>query len=358
MNKLWSPLVERLSPYVPGEQPQDQQYIKLNTNENPYPPSPRVKEALQSMDTDKLRLYSDPEAKKLRTALAEQYEVDVQNVFVGNGSDEVLAFSFMAFFSGKSLVQYPKVSYSFYPVYCNLFEINAETVPLSADFSVELTDYSSDAGGIIFPNPNAPTGKATELADIEALLKRNPETVVIVDEAYIDFGGDSALPLTKTYPNLLVIHTFSKSRSLAGMRIGYAIGDAQLIEALVRVKDSFNSYPLDQLAQITGTAAVKDDAYLKLICGKIIASRELTIEGLLALGFHVLPSQANFVFVEHKQFAAEKLYLALKQRGILVRHFNKPGIDNFLRISIGTDEEMNQLLAMMSEAIELAQASS
>lgn len=352
MNKLWSPLVERLSPYVPGEQPQDQQYIKLNTNENPYPPSPRVKQALQSMDTDKLRLYSDPESLALRTALAHQYDVDVQNVFVGNGSDEVLAFSFMAFFSGKKLVQYPKVSYSFYPVYCNLFEINVETIPLSPDYSVELADYSSEAGGIIFPNPNAPTGKAIELADIEALLQRNPETVVIVDEAYIDFGGDSALPLTKTYPNLLVIHTFSKSRSLAGMRIGYAVGDVQLIEALVRVKDSFNSYPLDQLAQITGTAAVEDDAYLKKICGKIIASREMTIKGLTALGFRVLPSQANFVFVEHKDVAAEKLYLGLKQRGILVRHFSKPGIDNFLRISIGTDEEMNKLLAMMSEALD------
>lgn len=351
MNKLWSPLVERLSPYVPGEQPQDQQYIKLNTNENPYPPSPRVKQALQSMDTDKLRLYSDPEAKGLRQALAYQYDVDVQNVFVGNGSDEVLAFTFMAFFSGKKRVQYPTVSYSFYPVYCNIFEINSETIPLTSDFSVDLTDYSHEADGIIFPNPNAPTGKAIGLADIESLLKRNPETVVIVDEAYIDFGGESAVALTKTYANLLVIQTFSKSRSLAGMRIGYAIGDAQLINALVRVKDSFNSYPLDQLAQIVGVAAVEDDAYLKMICEKIMASREKTVTGLSELGFRVIASQANFVFVEHSEVSAEKLYLALKERGILVRYFSTQGIDNFLRITIGTDDEMQKLLLMMPEAL-------
>ncbi len=352
MNKLWSSLVGRLSPYVPGEQPQDQQYIKLNTNENPYPPSPKVKQALVSMNTDHLRLYPDPTALRLRQTLATQYDVDVQSVFVGNGSDEVLAFAFMAFFTGKNLVQYPKVSYSFYPVYCNLFGINAETIPLRDDFSIELNDYSKNAGGIIFPSPNAPTGMPIGLGDIESLLKRNPETVVIVDEAYIDFGGESAITLTKTYANLLVIQTFSKSRSLAGMRIGYAIGDSQLIEALVRVKDSFNSYPLDQFAQVAGIAAVEDDEYLKVTCGKIIASREKTIEALNDLGFRVVPSQANFVFAEHPDVVAEELYLTLKQKGILVRYFSTPGIDNFLRITIGTDNEMQNFLTNLPEVLE------
>ena len=354
MAKYWSPLVGRLKPYVPGEQPQDQQYIKLNTNENPYPPSPEVLKTVRAAGDESLRLYPDPESKALRQAIQSAFGVGANNVFVGNGSDEVLAFAFMAFFTGKTRIEYPEISYSFYPVYCNLFDIEPQVVPLETDFSLSLTKFSASADGIIFPNPNAPTGRAVTLHDIESLLKRNNRTLVIVDEAYIDFGGESAATLVGLYPNLLVIQTLSKSRSLAGMRVGFALGDSNLIEALVRVKDSFNSYPLDRLAQVSARAAMEDDIYFNNVRRKIIATRERTEKGLRGLGFEVIPSQANFVFACHPRFDGRQLYLALKKKGILVRHFDKPAIGQYLRITIGTDDEMNALLDRLPAAMELA----
>ncbi len=352
MDKYCSPLLKRLKPYVPGEQPQDLQYIKLNTNENPYPPAPSVIKTVQNAVTDSLRLYPDPEARALKRSIAANYSVGVDNVFVGNGSDEVLALSFMAFFSEKSFIQFPDISYSFYPVYCNLFGVEARTVALGQDFSISFADYAADTPGIIFPNPNAPTGKLTLLTDLQQLLKRNHASLVIVDEAYIDFGGLSAVPLVDTYSNLLVIQTFSKSRSLAGMRIGYAIGNSALIDALTRVKNSFNSYPLDQLAQIAGKAAMEDIEYFNAICEKVVKTRMDVTSGLQALGFDVIPSQANFVFATHPQFSGKTLYKALKAVGILVRHFNLPRIDQYLRISIGNDEQMGELLSRLPAVMQ------
>ncbi|MDO6460884.1 histidinol-phosphate transaminase [Granulosicoccaceae sp. 1_MG-2023] len=344
MDKFWSPLVSRLQPYVPGEQPRDQHYIKLNTNENPYPPSPQVITAINRHVDAGLRLYPDPQALSLCEVIAGATGVGVRNVFVGNGSDEVLALAFMAFFSGAEQVNFPDITYSFYPVYCGLFGVKANTIPLEDDFSLDLRRYNGLPGGIIFPNPNAPTGRETGLQAIEALLAENPDTLVIIDEAYVDFGAKSALSLVGRYPNLLVIQTFSKSRSLAGMRVGFAIGDKGLIEALNRVKDSFNSYPLDRLAQSAATAAMQDGIYFNNIRRKIIETRTQTVEGLEGLGFEVVPSQANFVFVRHPQHDAGELYEKLRSAGILVRYFNKPRIDQYLRITIGTDDEMQQLL--------------
>ncbi|MCB1757659.1 MAG: histidinol-phosphate transaminase [Gammaproteobacteria bacterium] len=356
MNNYWSELVNSLQPYVPGEQPQDQQYIKLNTNENPYPPSPKVLRQVQASVNESLRLYPDPQALTLRRSIASAFGMGTNNVFVGNGSDEVLAFAFMAFFTGKPAIQFPEISYSFYPVYCNLFGIEAKKIALNDDFSIDLADYADDSGGIIFPNPNAPTGRLIALGDIESLLKRNTASVVVVDEAYIDFGGESAASLVGLYPNLLVIQTFSKSRSLAGMRVGYALGDVGLIEALERVKDSFNSYPLDRLAQVAATEAMQDAIYFNNIRRKIIETRERTAKGLQGLGFEVVPSQANFVFARHPRFSGEALYRSLKAAGILVRHFNKPGIEQYLRVSIGTDDEMETLLERLPAAMQAAGA--
>jgi histidinol-phosphate aminotransferase len=347
MDNLWSPLLSRLQPYVPGEQPQDQAYVKLNTNENPYGPSDKALVAMQRATDEALRLYPDPDAKALKAAIAKYHGLDQSQVFVGNGSDEVLAFSFMAFFTEKAPIQYPDISYSFYPVYCTLFGIEAETVPLNNDFSIDFSCYRAHSGGIIFPNPNAPTGRVTTLQAIETLLKEHRDTVVVVDEAYIDFGGQSAVELIGLYPNLLVIQTFSKSRSLAGMRIGYAMADAALIEALSRVKDSFNSYPLDRLAQVAGIAAMDDKKYFNDTCARIIATREASKEQLLSMGFQVLPSAANFVFCTHPQHSAQALYNALKAQGVLVRYFNKPRIDQYLRITIGTDEQMQALFSKL-----------
>lgn len=344
--------MSRLHPYVPGEQPRDQQYIKLNTNENPYPPSPQVIAAINEAVGAPLRLYPDPQARELCEVIAGACGVGTRNVFVGNGSDEVLALAFMAFFSGAAQVNFPDISYSFYPVYCGLFDVPVNTIALEEDFSIDLTRYNGLPGGIIFPNPNAPTGRASSLAAIEALLRDNPDTLIIVDEAYIDFGGESAIGLVGRYPNLLVTQTFSKSRSLAGMRVGYAVGDTGLIEALNRVKDSFNSYPLDRLAQTAAVAAIQDGIYFNNIRRKIIETRERTVEGLTALGFDVVPSQANFVFATHPQCDAAGLYRQLREAGVLVRYFDKPRINQYLRITIGTDEEMEALLARLPEAMQ------
>jgi histidinol-phosphate aminotransferase len=350
MSRYWSELVHQLDPYVPGEQPQDQQYIKLNTNENPYPPSPRVIEAINAYDKDRLKLYPDPESLRLRQALAQRFDVGTENVFIGNGSDEVLAHSFQAFFKQDRPLLFPSVSYSFYPVYCGLYGIDHETIDLREDFSIDVDAYDRTNGGIILPNPNAPTSRLLTLEEIERLCGYG-DGVVIVDEAYIDFGGETAIPLTKRYDNLLVIHTYSKARSLAGLRLGYAIGHKDLIDGLTRVKNSFNSYPIDSLAQAAAVASVEDEAYFTQSRDKIIATRDRLSHQLTELGFRVLPSAANFVFTEHPDHSGEDIYLGLKAKGVLVRYFKKPGIDNFLRITVGTDEEIDILLSKLQEVL-------
>ncbi len=350
MSHYWSQLTQKLSPYVPGEQPQDQQYIKLNTNENPFPPSPAVIQRIREAVGIALRLYPDPEARKLKQAIADYYAISAEEVFVGNGSDEVLALSFLAFYKGKS-VSFPDITYSFYPVYCQLFEIEPLVFALNDRFEIAIDAIPKASQGIIFPNPNAPTGIALSRNRIESLLQANADKVVIVDEAYVDFGAETSVPLVSQYPNLLVVQTFSKSRSLAGMRIGFAIGQPALIDGLERVKNSFNSYPLDMLAIEAGIAAIQDREYFDRCRQAIIATRENTVTRLQALGFEVLPSQANFLFARHPAHDAESLYLALKRQGILVRHFNKPRIGNFLRITIGTTEDMQVFCETLAQLI-------
>ena len=347
MSKFWSPAIRSLVPYTPGEQLKVLNLIKLNTNENPYPPAPGVEKVLQAFDMDRLRLYPDPEASKLKTALAAYHQLDEKQVFLGNGSDEVLALAFMAFFRHDAPLLMPETTYSFYEVYCDLLNINAARLPLNAHYEIDLDDYTQPNGGIIFANPNAPTGIAISLSKIETLLQRNPDTVVLVDEAYVDFGAESAISLVHRHPNLLVTHTFSKSRSLAGMRIGAAFGQAELIDGLERVKNSFNSYPLDMLAIEAATASVEDDAYFKATCQRIIETREKTAKALIAKGFKVLPSSANFIFVTHPDRDAKEMMQKLRHEKILVRHFTRDNINQFLRITIGTDAEMQQLIAKL-----------
>ena len=349
MSRYWTERVQQLAPYVPGEQPQDQPYIKLNTNENPYPPSPRVAEALTAFDSGRLRLYPDPESSRLRQALADRHGVAPAQVFVGNGSDEVLAHSFQAFFQRPQPLLFPEISYSFYPVYCQLYGIEAKRVPLREDFRIGVEDYEGDCAGVILPNPNAPTSRLLSLQEIERLCALQPDRVVIIDEAYIDFGGESAIRLLDLHPNLLVIQTFSKSRSLAGIRLGVAIGSEELIEGLQRVKNSFNSYPIDSLAQTLALASLEDEDYFRESCQRIVATREQSRKALEQLGFRVLPSAANFLFARPPAGNAGELYRQLKQRGILVRHFNQPGIDQWLRITVGKDEEMGALLETLDQ---------
>jgi len=351
MSKYWSQFVDRLEPYVPGEQPKVDNLIKLNTNENPYPPSPKVAQAISSQEVDKLRLYPDPNSTALKSAIASYYSVKADQVFIGNGSDEVLAHAFMAFFQQDKPLLYPDISYSFYPVYCNLYGIEEKRIPLADDFSINLSDYQQENGGIIFPNPNAPTSMGLPLSAIEALLQANREAVVIVDEAYIDFGGQSAVELIDRYDNLLVVQTFSKSRSLAGSRVGFAIGHVDLIEGLIRVKDSFNSYPMDRLAELSAVAAINDVDYFNSCCEKIITTRDWTTQQLETLGFEVLPSQANFVFAKPNGLSAEQVFSALRERHILVRYFNKARISEYLRITIGTPEEMRSLVDALKDIL-------
>lgn len=348
MQKYLSPAVRAITPYVPGEQPRDRQYIKLNTNENPYPPSPQVVAAITAATGAALRLYPDPECTVLKDAVAEYYGVERTNVFVGNGSDEVLALAFMAFFQQDRPLVFPDITYSFYPVYCDLFGITARTVPLTDDFSIDLGGYPADNGGIILPNPNAPTGRFLPLSCIEELLARNTESVVAVDEAYVDFGGESAVGLIQRYPNLLVIQTLSKSRSLAGLRVGFAIGQPGLIDGLERVKNSFNSYPLDRLALAGAVAAMADRPYFEKTCQAIISTRDWTTDQMAALGFFVVPSTANFLFARHPARSATELFAALRQKGVLVRHFNLPRISEYLRITIGTDDEMRTFVEVLT----------
>ncbi|MFJ4154683.1 histidinol-phosphate transaminase [Pseudomonas sp. NPDC089752] len=344
MSRFWSPFVKDLVPYVPGEQPKLARLVKLNTNENPYGPSPKALEAMRAELSDNLRLYPDPNSDRLKQAVAEYYGVTPSQVFVGNGSDEVLAHIFHGLFQhDRGALLFPDVSYSFYPVYCGLYGIPFEQVPLDEQFQIRVEDYAKPNAGIIFPNPNAPTGCLMPLQAVEQLLQANRDSVVVVDEAYIDFGGETAISLVGRYDNLLVTQTLSKSRSLAGLRVGLAVGHPDLIEALERIKNSFNSYPLDRMAIVGAAVAFEDQAYFEETCRKVIDSREALIEQLTAKGFEVLPSAANFIFARHPQEDAAQLAARLREQGVIVRHFKQQRIAQFLRITIGTPE-MNQAL--------------
>lgn len=344
MSKFWSRFVHDLVPYVPGEQPKMTRLVKLNTNENPYGPSPKALVAMNEQVSDNLRLYPDPNCDQLKQTIAGYYGVQPEQVFVGNGSDEVLAHAYQAFFQQGKPLLFPDISYSFYPVYCGLYGVEPKQIPLDADFAIDLNDYRQDNGGIIFPNPNAPTGRLLALDAIEELLQHNTESLVLVDEAYIDFGGQSAIALVDKYPNLLVVQTLSKSRALAGLRVGFAVGHAALIDGLERIKNSFNSYPLDRIAIAGASAAFADREYFEQTCNRVIASREAVVEQLARLGFEVLPSAANFVFARHSQQDAAELTGKLREQGIIVRHFKQPRIEQFLRITIGTDEQNQALI--------------
>lgn len=357
MSCYWSSLVHRLTPYVPGEQPQMPRLIKLNTNENPYPPSPQVAAAIAEEMAgagERLRLYPDPGADRLKKAIAARHShcgITPQRVFVGNGSDEVLAHVFMALLKHERPILFPDITYSFYPVYCRLYDIAYRTVPLDENFVVRCDDYAAANGGVILPNPNAPTGCLLSLTEVARLLDAQRQSVVVIDEAYIDFGGETAIALVDGRPNLLVVQTLSKSRSLAGLRIGYAIGQEDLIEALNRVKDSFNSYPLDRLAIVGGMAALADDDHFETTRQAVMRSRATLREAMQQMGFEVLPSAANFVFVRHPQRDAAELAAALRRRGILVRHFKQPRIDQYLRITIGNDAQCASLIESLREIL-------
>ncbi|MGE5614858.1 MAG: histidinol-phosphate transaminase [Bacillota bacterium] len=351
MSKYWSVLARSLKPYVPGEQPRDRRYIKLNTNENPYGPSPLVLDAIRAAVDDSLRLYPDPGCSELIEAAAERYGVKKDQVFAGNGSDEVLAFAFMAFFDPGKAIVFPNITYSFYPVYASLFRLDYVTAPLDDDFGIQTAQLVKSPGGVVIANPNAPTGKALPLPEIRRIIEGNPDTVVIIDEAYIDFGGESAVGLISEYPNLLVVRTLSKSHALAGMRIGFAFGDNELIRALESVKSSFNSYTLDRLAIAAGTAALKDDGYYRETIAKVVATRERFTRELRSRKFLITDSKANFVFASHPDVYAGDIFSELRKRGILVRYFKLPRIDNHLRISIGADEDMDAVIAALDDII-------
>jgi histidinol-phosphate aminotransferase len=351
MSKFWSERTKCLQPYVPGEQPKLTNLVKLNTNENPFPPSPMVLTAMRQAVNDELCLYPDPNADKLKQTIANYYGLHKQQVFVGNGSDEVLAQAFAAFFQGKQQLLLPDISYSFYPVYCQLYDVEACCVPLNENFAIDPADYCHARAGVIFPNPNAPTGCILSLMQVEQILQANPDCVVLVDEAYIDFGGESSVKLIDDYPNLLVVQTLSKSRSLAGMRIGLAMGHVDLIEGLERVKNSFNSYPLDRVAQAGAVAAFMDDDYFRFTCAKVIENRIWLTEQLQRLKFEVLPSEANFVFVRHDRKQAAQIAAFLRLHGVVVRHFLQDRISNFLRISVGTEQQQQRLIAVLEEML-------
>lgn len=357
--KYWSESVKSLKPYVPGEQVQGKRVVKLNTNENPFAPSPLVKKAIVDYlgeHASVLRLYPSVDLMALREALAKYHGVDSSQVFVGNGSDDVLAHAFQAFFKQPYPILFPDISYSFYPVYCNLFDIEYQKVALAEDFAIHVDDYLAQRyhhnGGIIIANPNAPTGLALPKAEVLRLVQGNVQSAVVVDEAYVDYGGETVIPLIKAYKNLLVVRTFSKSRALAGLRIGYAVGDASLIQALERVKDSFNSYPVDCLAQVAAIASVEDDGYFEQQRLAVIENREWLTQQLGSIGFSVIASATNFVFATTAKMAAQDIAKLLKERLILVRHFKQPRIDNYLRISIGTRDECEQLICALKEILE------
>ncbi len=341
MSRYWSDIVSKLEPYVPGEQPKDKKYIKLNTNENPYPPSPKVLEAIKNACNSDIRLYPDPECDILRKTIAEYFNLGKEQVFVGNGSDELLAFSFIAFFNPEKPIFFPDITYSFYPVYSQIFNIDYKLVELDEEFSVPVDKFLEKNGGIILPNPNAPTGKFLPIESIKIILSGNPDSVVIIDEAYIDFGGESASRLINEFPNLLVIQTLSKSRSLAGLRLGFALGNKKLTEGLDRVKNSFNSYTIDRLALAGAEAAFKDEAYFQETRKKIIATRDKVSLYLKSIGFKVIDSKANFIFISPPSVKASTLFQKLRENGVLVRYFNKARIEDYLRVSIGSEEDMD-----------------
>lgn len=350
--KTWEKNVRRVVPYVPGEQPKKTKIIKLNTNENPYPPAPGVEKALRELNTDRLRLYPDPACTELVDAIAAQKGLKPSQVFVGVGSDDVLAMCFLTFFNGEKPILFPDITYSFYDVWADLYRIPYKTQPLDEDFNIRKEDYYKENGGIIFPNPNAPTGVEASQEMIEDILRHNPDSIVIVDEAYVDFGAKSALPLLEKYDNLIVVQTFSKSRSMAGMRIGYAMASEVLIKYLNDVKYSFNSYTMDQTALALGVASVKDQAYFEETLKKIIHTRERVKVRLRELGFSFRDSRSNFIFAAHETCPAKELFGALKEQDIYVRYFAKPRIDNYLRITIGTDEEMDTFLAFVESYLK------
>jgi len=347
MSKFWSPFVRDLVPYVPGEQPKLTKLVKLNTNENPYGPSPKAIEAMRAEVNDDLRLYPDPNSDLLKQSVARYYGVDTNRL--GNGSDEVLAHAYHAFFLQEKPLLFPDISYSFYPVYCGLYGVEYQAVPLDEQFRIRVEDYVRPNGGIIFPNPNAPTGCLMALDAVEQILKANPDSVVIVDEAYIDFGGQTAIALVDRYPNLLVTQTLSKSRSLAGLRVGLAVGHPDLIEALERVKNSFNSYPLDRMAIVGAAAAFDDRDYFEKTRNLVIASREKLVEQLEGKGFEVLPSAANFIFARHPKHDAAGLAAKVREQGVIVRHFKQERIAQFLRITIGTPEQNQALIDALGD---------
>lgn len=362
MSRFWSPVVHDLTPYVPGEQPKLANLVKLNTNENPYPPSPRVHAAIHAelgQDADRLKLYPDPTGSQLKDAVGRHFGVPPEWVFVGNSSDEVLAHTFQALLKHDKPLLFPDITYSFYPVYCGLYGIDFETIALSEEFAIRVDDYlvrgAANIGGVIFPNPNAPTGRLLSLDEIARLAAALPDAPIVVDEAYIDFGGLDVIPtavtLVRQHPNILVTQTLSKSRSLAGLRVGFAIGQPELIEALTRVKDSFNSYPLDRLALVGASAAMDDEAWFQQTRRQVIASRNALSAGLAALGFEVLPSAANFVFARHPDRDAVALAAALRARSIIVRHFKAARIDQFLRITVGTEAQCELLLEVLKEIV-------
>ncbi|MCR5516801.1 MAG: histidinol-phosphate transaminase [Lachnospira sp.] len=349
--KVWESYIRKVEPYVPGEQPKIKNVIKLNTNENPYPPSKAVMDALTKLDLDSLKLYPDPEVTKLNEAIANFYGVSKNQVFTGVGSDDVISMIFMTFFNSDKPVLFPEISYSFYSVWADLHKVPYETVRLDEDFNILVEDFNRENGGIIFPNPNAPTSKYLELSSVEEIIKNNQDSVVVVDEAYIDFGGESAIKFVNKYDNLIVVQTFSKSRSMAGMRIGYAIANEKLIKALNDVKFSFNSYTMNRTAIELGTAAINDKAYFEECCKKIVATRERTMKALKELGFSFPESKANFIFAKHENVPASLIFTKLKEKNIFVRYFNKPRIDNYLRITIGTDEQMDALIKALKEIL-------
>ena len=351
MSQFLSGSLRQLAPYTPGEQPQDQNYVKLNTNESPYPPSPGVIAALNEGEVADLRLYSDPEAAALKRALAEKYAVESSNIFVGNGSDEALNFAFLAYAADGRGVAFADITYGFYPVFAGLYRIPVQIVPLKEDFSLNPLDYHGLNKTVVIANPNAPTGLAISRSEVEGILRANPDSVVVVDEAYVDFGGESCVELTKEYPNLLVIQTYSKSRSMAGARLGYAIGDEALIRDLETIKYSTNPYNVNRLTLRAGTQAIADQAYYDENCRKIQETRAYTARELGKLGFQVLPSKANFLFAKKEGVSGERVYQELKKRGVLVRHFDKERIRDYNRITIGTREQMDIMLEKLRELL-------
>ena len=351
MNDLWKKNLRDIEPYVPGEQSKDRDIVKINANENPYPPSPKAVEALKNFDTDKLRFYPQANATALKQAIAEYYKVKTENVFVGNGSDDVLALAFQSFFNSDKPIAYPDITYSFYPVWCRLLGIEYVNYPLDENFRINVEDYKEENGGVVIPNPNAPTSIGEGREFVERLMEYNQDSVVIIDEAYCDFGGVSSVPLIEKYENLLVTGTFSKSRSLAGMRIGFAIGSKTLIDTLEAVKNSYNSYTVDALSIAMGIEAMKDVEYFNETISKIIATRTRVTEELRSLGFEVLDSQTNFIMATHKDYDMKEMFEYLKENKIFIRYFNQPRINKYVRITIGTDEEMDKFLQGVKDFI-------